>query len=52
MCCPSRVMVWRTSQSKSSLRHTLSDSVARADHAACYLGIGNKPIKAALLLSE
>jgi len=27
-------------------------SLARAAHATCYLGIGNKPIQIALLLSE
>jgi len=27
-------------------------SLARAAHAACYIGIGNKPIQMALLLSE
>jgi len=42
-------MVWKTSQ--GTLTRVIH-SLARAAHAACYLGIGNKPIQIAPLLSE
>jgi len=42
---------WFGKQSRTHQARVIH-SLARAAHAACYLGIGNKPIQISLLLSE
>jgi len=44
-------MVWEISQGISGSRRVIH-SLTRAAHTACYLGIGNKPIQVAPLLSK
>ena len=42
---------WFEKQARAHQAHVIH-SLARAAHTSCYLGIGNKPIQVAPLLSE